>query len=364
MRSINSIKKSLTPTNILFYILFGSIILGGLYYIVYTIWTSPLISPVTNTPKIIRYIGSSSETIAFQKEIDINPLGSYITSDGFGIIYYYASFSSNYFDKTIASFDIVKGSFKWKVSPSPNDSEKGGIASLTYGNGMLYEATSEGINAYDCENGNLIWWTKLGYGHVGNTIQLLNSIIQVYYGDNVIELNAATGKEISSKKYQDLIWIEDNIEIFNSSPKIWGMVAKDKSTGMELWNSNEKEIVIGNEYLPQKYNSHLLIVPVDGSEYCSLDLLTGSYIWCRSEKYLSNIAIDTNKHLGYILQNDLSLLIINMDNGKISGKIQFLPQEVFDPMDYEFVEFYITFYEDQIIVVFGDSGQIFALKTN
>ncbi len=140
------------------------------------------------------------------------------------------------------------------------------------------------------------------------------------------------------------------------------MSAIDTITGNQLWNSNEKEILVDQNYLPQLIESHNLIVYTGDLEICSLDLETGYYSWCRPETYITNIKIDKKRQIGYVLRNDFILTIVDINNGNVIGETQFIPKILPKEMRNRIIGYHIALWDDKIIVVFGDSDQVFVFK--
>jgi hypothetical protein len=95
---------------------------------------------------------------------------------------------------------------------------------------------------------------------------------------------------------------------------------------------------------------------------CALDIETGNFKWCRSERYISNIGIDADEAAGYILRSDFILEKVDLSTGATLAEIQFFPIELPREMQNTEFEYSISVTKDVIIVSFGDSGQTFALR--
>ncbi len=148
---------------------------------------------------IERKILSVSDKILLQKIIEIEHFSYIVTSDESGTIYALVTFPSTFNDAVIGAFDLSSSSFKWKADISQEYPNRVSIGSLLFGNGMIFESTALGINAFEAQTGKWIWWTELGSGHVKIVQQMLDSTMRVYYGDSVFEVDTKSGKILGSE---------------------------------------------------------------------------------------------------------------------------------------------------------------------
>ncbi len=229
-------------------------------------------------------------------------------------------------------------------------------------NRVIFTITAAEAYAYQPSTGDRIWATQLGNGHVVMYFQMEGSLLRVYYGDRIIEISPETGQILRDQAGDDIEWIENNVEIHSSSPgQGTGMIGVDHITRKTLW-SNEEQAFIKIKQFPIQSTDHTLFVLTSNRGICSLDIISGNYVWCRPEEYISNMSLNHSENTGYVINSDFSLVRIDLLTGEILGKIQFLPNELPSDMQNRGFEYSVTATRDDVIVSFGDSNQTFGLK--
>lgn len=93
--------------------------------------------------------------------------------------------------ENITAIDIDNGKVMWKAD-LPLERGGGAIGLLTFSDNV-FVITSMYIDAYEASTGNLKWSTQLGKGHVRVLSQIESSIIRIYYGDEIVEVDQETG---------------------------------------------------------------------------------------------------------------------------------------------------------------------------
>jgi len=251
-------------------------------------------------PHITRTLGSTTQhvNILWLRQ-DISP---YIaTSDG---MVYAISLTWN----RLVAFDIKTGSNEWEVGLP---FEQRGTESLFVNKNTIFTVNATSAYAYETATGELKWSTKLGDGHVSIVSQLDADELRIQYGDKLIELDPETGKILAGGQ-------------------------KPQNTGINIRLVGGKDKWI-----------------------CAGDLQTGKNHWCRTETYISKVAIDLQSQTGYAMRDDFVLVTIDLQTGNVLGETSFLPsgpaKEYFD-----FIP--VVFSEGVVVISFSDSGQTFGLS--
>ncbi len=258
-------------------------------------------------------------------------------------------------EASLAAFDGSTGSPKW-ITAVPF--EKSLLQWFLYGHHTIFAVTSLGIDAYDVQTGQLLWSTELGQGRVPVRPQLDGSVLRIYYGETVYELDLVSGKIISSLPRQELYWMVSHIEIHQPSPEL--MVGKDRITGQQVWENHNPAFSLDPP--PQDFDQHKLVVKTVGRGICALDLDTGEYIWCRSETYISNPAIHYVMGIGYVLREGFVLEKIDLQTGTVLAETTFLPSPVTPDVHNYGYPYYVSLDGNTLLLLFGDSQQLFSLS--
>jgi outer membrane protein assembly factor BamB len=314
-------------------------------------------SPPPEEPlRITRTLASSTKDVSILwLRQDIPTL---IATDAEGIAYATRLFGKN----NLIAFDIKSGSTKWMIDLP---FELGGAVGIFAGQNTVFVITGSYVNAYEKTVGELKWSLKLGDGHVSVVSQLDDSVLRVYYGDTLFEIDPETGIVLASKPKRDLIWITGNIEFHTSSAN--RLTAFDGNSNQRLWNL-DRSFFISEGWKPKESEEGVLIVGYQAlmsnsliREICALNLRTGKYNWCHTENYISDIAIDRQSQIGYVMRADFVLEEIDLSTGSILGEIRFLPNTLPEEMLRFSYSYSVTLNDSIVIVSFGDSSQTFGL---
>lgn len=324
--------------------------------IVLSLWIcSP---PPEEPPRVVRTFASSTNNVSvlWLRQQDIPTL---IATDAEGVAYATRLYGEN----SLIAFDAKSGSTKWMIDLP---FELGGAVGIFADQNTVFVISGSHVNAYEKTAGELKWSLKLGEGHVSVTPQLDADMLRVYYGDTIFEIDPKTGAILTSKPKGDIIWITGNVELRSSSND--HLSAFDGRTSQRLWNlSRSFFVTVG--WTPEESEAGILIVGYQAlwsnsliREICALNLQTGRYNWCHTENYISNMAIDRQSHLGYVMRDDFVLEIMDLETGNVSGEIRFLPSALSEEMLQHSQSYSVTLCNDILIVSFSDSGQTFGLS--
>jgi outer membrane protein assembly factor BamB len=259
----------------------------------------------------------------------------------------------------IIAFNGVSGGIFWKrVLPFKESGVRDFLASTS----AIFNVTTTDVYAYTASFGDQMWATHLGDGHVGIYSQLEDSLLRIYYGNKIFEISPASGEILKEQDSGNIYWIEDNVEIHTISPnQDIGLRGIDHTTGEIIWE-NINHVFSRENGFPIQSGSNSFIVLTDSYGICALDIETGRYIWCRPEEYKSNLGMEEDENVGYLLRKDFSLIKLNLASGEVLAEIQFLPKELPQEMQNTGYEYSLAVTKDAVIVSFGDSGETFALR--
>jgi hypothetical protein len=239
---------------------------------------------------------------------------------------------------------------------------------LLAGDQAVFTITSSYVNAYRASTGELLWYTKLGDGHVLIYVQEEDPLLRIYYGDKIFEISQLSGEILSTQPKEDIVWIQNNIEVHcplrpsqdGSFERCWvELTGVDRKTGKILWKNNKP--IFSEDYQEQSVNN-MVFVEFPGEGICSLNPNTGEYAWCLPEGKISNIAIDHDGKTGYFIRHDFGLVKTNLLTGDILAETQFLPKVLPAGMQKDGYAYGVVVTKDTVIVSFGDSEQTFGLK--
>jgi PQQ-like domain len=297
---------------------------------------------------------TNSEGILKKWEYDSSLIFDYsITSDAMGNVY---SINNSKPTQLIA-LDPSSGKIIWSRE-APNETFYDQLIIIDT---TLFGASAERMNAYRSTDGQLIWSTLVGPGHVGYTPQLDRSILREYYGQNLFEFSPGTGKILKNSPLDNILWIvgENEIQQNASGTELTGI---DRLTGDQIWQKSMKPFLLNPT--PKDYNELYLIVKINDQNYCALDLKQGEYSWCLDGISNSNFAVDESQGTGYVLRDDFELLKIDLLTGKTIGKVQFIPGEQKGNNLYYHKNYIAVTRDHTIILNFGDSKQLIGLSWN
>jgi outer membrane protein assembly factor BamB len=256
--------------------------------------------------------------------------------------------------KSLLTFDNRSGTTLWSVK-LPSD--QSGVRDLHADQDTVFVVNTLSVYAYEAKTGELKWSTELGQGHVSIIGQLDSGVIRVYYGDQIYELDAGTGKTLSTLPKDSTVWISGNTVLK-------GTAAFDRQTGKLLWDHGPL-FYLDEGVEPEDLGMNILLVAqAPGSSVsrgiCALNLQTGQYSWCRSEEFNSMVAVDRQSLRGYVMRSDNVLLTINLLTGDVLGETSFLANALTPAKMGTFASIAVS--KGVVVVSFSDSGQTFGLK--
>jgi outer membrane protein assembly factor BamB len=254
---------------------------------------------------------------------------------------------------TLTAINIKSGATIWKAKIPFEQSD---VRSLLADQNTVFVVTGGSVDAYESTTGKLKWSTRLGDEHVSVFSQLTSTIVRVYYGDKLYEIDSKTGKVLSTLPKNNIIWVSDSV-VFEKTPA-YQLRALNKQTGDQLWTSS-RWFTVGGGYKPQDTGKDKLIAAF-ATGICALNIRSGEYDWCHPEIYLSSIAIDYQSQLGYAMRKDLVLLTIDLQTGNVLGETSFSSSKPINRQT-DFVPS-VVFSDGVVVVYFNDSGQIFGLS--
>jgi outer membrane protein assembly factor BamB len=306
----------------------------------------------TTKPKFAFEMGSSTDDLDLQWTHRIAPpdfANDVVVGDDTAVAFLTRGHEAN-----LAAFDGSTGSPKWNTAVP---FEKSLLQWFLYGYHTIFAVTSLGVDAYDVQTGQLLWSTELGQGRVPVRPQLDGLVLRIYYGETMYELDPVSGKIISNVPRQNLYWIVGHIEIHQLSLK--HMVGKDRITGKQIWESYNQVFYLDPP--PQEFDDHTLLVKTIDRGICALGLDTGEYTWCRSETYISNLAIHYITGVGYVLREGFVLEKIDLRTGTVLAETTFLPSPVTPDVRNYGYPYYVSLDSNKLLLLFGDSQQLFSL---
>jgi len=266
----------------------------------------------------------------------------------------------------VVSLDAITDTLNWQ---SAGCTDIDGGSDLIVHEQEVIVTGALGIYACKISDGTRIWSKQLGYGHVSVVPQLdvNSSILRVYYGESIFELDPASGDMINKQPIDNILWIVNQVVIYQYSDKYMG--AKDRVTGLTKWENHDKVFSVSEWRKPQLYDNQSLIVFMSayvtvtpfGREVCLFNYITGNYAWCRPEKYISHFGIIEKEGIGYILRDDFVLVKVNLRTGEVLDETSFSPNHL--PENGQQYGYFVEVTRDNtILVYFGDSQQLFGLK--
>ncbi len=263
----------------------------------------------------------------------------------------------------LVAFDTAKQVVIWRAGPDKMC--YGGGGGLIVSHQSIYLRTPQGVIACDTKTGQYIWDVKLGTGHVGIRWQLEadHSVLRVYYGDDVYELDPRTGEIIRERKKNNLVWIENQVEIYiNRTDQAFPsrlLVGKDAVTGQQLW---ETETIFFTRGRYQRYDEQTLLVTSADKELCAFNFRVGKYVWCIAGNYLTYY-VGIKNTIGYVLRNDFVLVKIDLQTGAILAETEFFPKQLPPENEKYSYNYFVTVTQnDTVVVYFEDSQQLFGLR--
>lgn len=278
-----------------------------------------------------------------------------------GVIY-----AMPFLSDSLVAIDNKNGAILWQIE-LPH--ERGGRArGLLADQNTVFVITSIEIDAYKATTGELKWATNLGYGRVSIFSQMDSGMVRVYYGDKIFEIDSETGKILTSKPKESVIWVSGNIALHTVSAN--QLSAFNRQTGDTLWIKTQS-FYIDEIQTPQRLSEDALMVGYKSAGtsshvkgICSLNLQSGEYNWCRPEIYISKMAIDQQSQQGCAVRDDSVIVTIDLQTGNVLGETRFstsiLPARDLPNQQPLFVS--LACKNGTMVVSFGDSRQTFGLS--
>lgn len=192
-------------------------------------------------------------------------------------------------------------------------------------------------------------------------MELEANIVRIYYGETIFLINPLSG-EIEAKIPRDnVLWENANIQILgNHSDK--GITGIEKPNNLVLWKKPDETIRDDWYYFPEVVNKSELVVRTIYDGICLLNIESGAYSWCRTENYLSNVAIDTANNSLYTVRDDFTLVKLNLQTGNVVGEVHFSPNKLSEELSHYGFDYIVRISSDKVIFYFGDSSQVFVLQ--
>jgi len=303
-------------------------------------------APYPSFSRTFEAIGSSLSPTWHRQDI-----GAIFAADEAGTLYGLQDFG-----ETLAAYSVWTGDQLWSISV-PHDYR--GIRSIVASEQAVVTATTVSLAAYKPADGSWLWATPLGTGHVSIVLQLEGDTVRVYYGDDLIEVAIESGKILNRYTRPDLIWLVDNIQIDRVSAAK-GMIGTDLRTGRELWTTQELAFYRNEGQPAPLVDKSLLIVPAGDASVCAFDIQNGLYRWCRPEAYVSNVVLSPSGQSISAIRGDFALVGLSLEGGDPVIDVSFLPAELPPSMQHSLYGYTIISVQGQLVVQFGDSGDVFA----
>lgn len=311
-------------------------------------------------PKITRQIGSSSDNVQtyWTRKMHLwNNIADWKSNTIYAV--------DAEMDKLMA-IDSLTGATVWEIHLTTYQS---GISYLLMGDQAVFTVTHSYVNAYRTSTGEMLWYSKLGDGHVSIYAQEEDSLLRIYYGEKIFEVSQASGKILSVQPKDDIVWIQNNVEVHcpllpeagTAESCYIGLTGIDRVTGKTLWENNKAHY---SEYYQEQPTHKMVLVGFSEDGICALNAETGGYNWCLPEGKISNIAVDNDRETGYFIRHDFSLVKINLPTGSILAETKFLPTSLPSGMERDSYAYRVSLTKDIVIVSFGDSEQTFGLRFN
>ncbi|MBN1149236.1 MAG: PQQ-binding-like beta-propeller repeat protein [Anaerolineales bacterium] len=304
-------------------------------------------------PVVVRELSYSTGGLEVRQVYEFPRIGYYVSeADKAGV--FYAISQSDMF-----AFDTFSGEYLWQ---SDRCTGRDGVYTIIVSDTVLYGATALGIYACEVKSGEYIWSTTLGTGHVAVIPQLEPdvSILRVYYGDIVYELEPSSGEIVDKYSKGDLRWKAGQVGIYSDSRDT--MKGRDLETGEVIWENREAVFWVGEWHIPLQLDSKTLLVKVRGGAVCSFDFTRGVYNWCSAQEYISNLGVDNRSMVGYIIRSDFALVEIDLQTGTIVSETGFSPSRLSENDHNVYWYFTAATEESTILAFFGDSKQLFVLS--
>ncbi|GJM39891.1 MAG: hypothetical protein DHS20C20_01730 [Ardenticatenaceae bacterium] len=212
------------------------------------------------------------------------------------------------------------------------------------------------ITAYDAETGDAVWSTRIvGAKHI-DTIVVTGSSLSVggSPSQNYYFLDLTTGEVVNTFAVTKgfLLFSSDEIEVRRISGA--DLQAIDKHTDTIIWEQNLSDIIIQ----PLVLVDGILFARTgdDLGQLVALDQATGNILW-KHANVASNIAVENG--VVYFLTEDAQLLVADPRTGEILRKLVFSPAPLQNVSNHGF---YVAVSGDILLVYFGDSQNLFALR--
>jgi outer membrane protein assembly factor BamB len=253
---------------------------------------------------------------------------------------------------SLFAFDGLSGDMLWQT---PFTSlQQGQIISQDT---VVYRGTSgaSNIQAYNADNGKLLWKTSLPWAHSTSEIYFANNKIYVFTSDNMFFILNEQGEILDSRHETFTTYVEiGNILYFEENISL---KAVDSTTREELWRVKTDDRFTHSPIFSD--GAIFLRTWAVPSYVYSIDQKTGKINWKVSQDVLSNLAVSQDNI--YFISFDGYLVVLDRDSGNELAKVKFSsPFDVTRGTDGYFISVDPT--NNVLAMSFGDNSQILGVK--
>jgi outer membrane protein assembly factor BamB len=292
--------------------------------------------------------------------------------------------------ESLYAIDIPTGAIKWQIppdelamfSPAPNlvISNKSFVYLSYPGGGKIQGDTEAGaakIVAHSRESGDEVWSQIIGGARDISSLNVMQSLISAVgsTSSHFYLLDAQNGEIIEKREEVTEngrgaypIYIENKIEYSDT----WceAVQATNLETGELLWRTSY-DFCISH---PVIVIDNLLIInpSMHYGDILALDKSTGEIVWRYDDSpIVSNVTFGNTPdgQVVYFMTFDSKLLALDANNGDTLGEVEFVPTRnsstgfLYDPESiFTRYPFYVTASKDVVIILLGDSRQLFVFR--
>lgn len=255
-------------------------------------------------------------------------------------------------NSTLVGLNSVTGNIIWQSLATGS-----GSGEKIVSNNILYRGTSgtATIQAYNIEDGGLMWQTRLLGGHSVVDIYFAENRLFAYTSDSEFFILNEGGRILDNFSDGLRVFLEMNGILYKEGD--FAITAIDSSTKKELWRS---EIEDYYTHSPIFDNGTIILRTRTLPAYIySIDQYTGKVNWKISEDVLSNLYVSNGEI--YFLSSDGCLVALDKTSGSEILRLRFSP--AFDLQE-EYGGYFVSGDSDNdvLVVAFGDNTQILGLR--
>jgi outer membrane protein assembly factor BamB len=234
-----------------------------------------------------------------------------------------------------------------------------GIRQIIADGTSVYALNATRLTAYEASTGRQEWSTRLGDGHVRAILEDAGDALLAYYGGDLIRVSKLSGAVVDRRLIGRLLWVTPVADVHEVDG---GMIGIDPASGVVLWRTSSVPFMVSEDRKPQSAGSARLLVYVETERLCMLDVQTGLYAWCAERPFVSNAVVDPSQERVYVLDEDYTLLSLDIASGDSEIIASFPFSElVRDSASYHYA---LSASADRLFLYFGDTTQLFALAIN